>query len=73
MNLVILVYSGSIQHYYTAIIGNYYFGMYLWAMGSGRPRTIDELTGMLFAAGFRKCKELPTSMPILVRVISAIA
>ena len=54
-------------------IGDAYFGMYLWAMGSGRPRTVEELTEMIREAGFSKCEELRTSMPLLVRVVSAIA
>ncbi len=54
-------------------IGDAYFGIYLWAMGSGRPRTIEELTEMICDAGFNKCEELKTSMPLLVRVVSAIA
>ncbi len=54
-------------------IGDAYFGMYLWAMGSGRPRTVEELTEMICEAGFSKCEELRTSMPLLVRVVSAIA
>ena len=48
-----------------------YFGMYLWAMGSGRPRTARELTGMLLSAGFRRCREVPTRRPLLVRVLVA--
>ncbi len=54
-------------------IGDAYFGIYLWAMGSGRPRTIEELTEMICDAGFNKCEELKTSMPLLVRAVSAIA
>ncbi len=53
-------------------IGDAYFGMYLWAMGSGRPRTAEELRAMLRDAGFKECKELPTSLPLLVRVLTAV-
>jgi demethylspheroidene O-methyltransferase len=52
-------------------IGDTYFGMYLWAMGSGRPRTADELTAMTLEAGFSRCREYRTSMPLLVRVLVA--
>ncbi len=36
-------------------IGDAYFGFYLLAMGIGRPRTADELAGMLRKAGFTGC------------------
>lgn len=52
-------------------IGEAYFGLYLWAMGSGRPRTADELRGMLAAAGFGRVRERPTRLPLIVQVITA--
>lgn len=52
-------------------VGEAYFGMYLLAMGSGRPRTIAELRAMLAAAGFRKVQERTTAIPSLVRVVTA--
>ncbi len=52
-------------------IGDTYFGMYLWAMGSGRPRTADELSAMTREAGFSQCREHRTAMPLLVRVLVA--
>lgn len=52
-------------------IGDTYFGMYLWAMGSGRPRSCEELTAMLQEAGFINVREMPSAMPCLVRVITA--
>ena len=33
---------------------------YLWAMGSGRPRTAEELTAMCLAAGFSAVREFKT-------------
>ena len=33
-------------------VGHAYFGFYLMAMGSGRPRTAEEIAGLLRAAGF---------------------
>jgi demethylspheroidene O-methyltransferase len=53
-------------------IGHTYFGIYLWAMGSGRPRTRAELTQFLAAAGFKNIEERPSAMPCLVRVLTAI-
>jgi demethylspheroidene O-methyltransferase len=52
-------------------IGDTYFGMYLWAMGSGRPRTARELADMTRAAGFRRCREVASAMPMLVRLLVA--
>ncbi len=55
-----------------APIGDAYFGMYLLAMGSGRPRTKAELTAMLKQAGFRLVRERQTAIPMLVRVLTAV-
>lgn len=52
-------------------IGHAYFGVYLWAMRSGRPRTIGELGQMLRAGGFSEIREHKTHMPSLVRVVTA--
>jgi demethylspheroidene O-methyltransferase len=46
-----------------------YFGLYLLAMGSGRCRTVSELTGLLNEAGFATVRELPTRRPLLTRVL----
>lgn len=53
-------------------MGDAYFGMYLLAMGSGRPRTLEVLRSMLAAAGFTQVREHPTTQPMLVRVVSAL-
>ncbi|MDG1827804.1 MAG: methyltransferase [Luminiphilus sp.] len=50
-------------------IGHTYFGFYLWAMGSGRPRTSAELTSMMKIAGFNNVREAKSPMPSLVRVL----
>ena len=52
-------------------IGDAYFGLYLWAMGSGQPRTATRLAEMLAAAGFTRVREHRTAIPALVRVLSA--
>ncbi len=44
--------------------GDAYFGFYLLAMGSGRPRSSAEIVAMLRAAGFAKSKLLRTAMPL---------
>ncbi len=51
--------------------GDAYFGFYLLAMGSGRPRSAACLTAMLEAAGFSRIRHLPTRIPLLTRVLSA--
>ncbi len=52
-------------------IGAAYFGFYLLAMGTGRPRTADELTAMLRAAGFAGVRRVPTRTPLIVQVLAA--
>jgi demethylspheroidene O-methyltransferase len=46
-----------------------YFSFYLLAMGSGRPRSLEELSGMLQAAGFARIEAPKTRRPMLVRVL----
>jgi demethylspheroidene O-methyltransferase len=55
------------------VMGDAYFGMYLLAMGSGRPRTPAEVAEMLRAAGFKSSRLLRTAQPMLVRVVAAVA
>ena len=52
-------------------MGEAYFGMYLYAMGSGRPRTPSEITAMLCEAGFSKSRVIATQMPLTARIITA--
>jgi demethylspheroidene O-methyltransferase len=52
-------------------VGDAYFGMYLTAMGSGRPRTAREIAGLLHGAGFRTASLAFTPNPMVVRVMSA--
>jgi demethylspheroidene O-methyltransferase len=52
-------------------VGDGYFGFYLLAMGSGRPRSANELRTMVERAGFAQCRELKTVQPMLVRVLVA--
>ncbi len=48
-----------------------YFAFYLRAMGSGRPRTADEIADMCRAAGFGWVRERPTPLPLGARVLVA--
>lgn len=52
-------------------VGDAYFGFYLLAMGSGKPRTAQELTTLLKAAGFASVREARTPRPMLARVLIA--
>jgi demethylspheroidene O-methyltransferase len=52
-------------------MGAAYFGFYLLAMGSGRPRTPDALSSLLRQAGFDQIRQLRTRRPLLAQVITA--
>jgi demethylspheroidene O-methyltransferase len=52
-------------------VGDAYFGFYLLAMGSGRPRRAEELRAMLCTAGFSTVREPRTRRPLLSRVLIA--
>ncbi len=52
-------------------MGDAYFGLYLWAMGSGRPRTAPAYLAMLRAAGFEQAREVRTPLPMVARLIIA--
>lgn len=52
-------------------MGDAYFGLYLWAMGSGRPRSVQRLGELLQAAGFGPPRLLPTAMPLQTQVLLA--
>jgi demethylspheroidene O-methyltransferase len=52
-------------------MGDAYFGFYLLAMGSGRPRTRETLCAMLHEAGFTRTRALRTAAPMLTSLIEA--
>ena len=54
-----------------AAMGDAYFGLYLHAMGSGRPRTAAQLTEMLRTSGFEAVRQVPTARPLLTGVLTA--
>jgi len=54
-----------------ARVGDAYFGFYLMAMGTGRPRSSRELIGMLRSAGFSDATLKATHLPLVTRVIAA--
>jgi demethylspheroidene O-methyltransferase len=53
--------------------GDTYFGFYLKAMGSGRPRTPAEIMAMTRAAGFAHAKTVATAHPVFVSIVLAAA
>jgi demethylspheroidene O-methyltransferase len=52
-------------------IGDAYFGFYLLAMGSGRPRRRAEMTNLLQQAGFTSISYPPSLRPILSSIVIA--
>ncbi len=48
-----------------------YFGLYLLAMGQGRPRTPDELGSLLTRAGFVRVQRRQTRRPMLSQLVLA--
>lgn len=52
-------------------MGDAYFGFYLWAMRSGRPRSFLENRQLLLNAGFSSVKEVKTSLPIVTKALVA--
>ena len=52
-------------------MGDAYFGLYLLAMGRGRPRRFDELGALLGEAGFTPPRRLPTALPLQASVLTA--
>lgn len=54
-------------------MGEAFFGFYLWAMGSGRPRSPKEIQSMLADAGFDRTQVIDTPQPVIASVIVATA
>jgi demethylspheroidene O-methyltransferase len=55
----------------TERVGDAYFGFYLCAMGRGRARRLDEIAGLLAAAGFGRPRRIPTRRPLLTSLVMA--
>jgi len=54
-------------------MGEAFFGMYLWAMGSGRARSANEIAAMARKAGFVRTKSVTTAQPINASILIAYA
>ena len=52
-------------------MGDAYFGLYLLAMGQGRPRSAAELAQRLRAAGFALVQQRPTRLPLQTGLLIA--
>lgn len=52
-------------------MGEAFFGLYLWAMGSGRPRSPAEIVAMCRTAGFASARPVATAQPVNASVIIA--
>ena len=52
-------------------MGDAYFGIYLFAMGQGRPRSAEELTQMLKASGFEDIRPVKTKLPLQTQMLIA--
>ncbi|WP_435418745.1 methyltransferase [Parerythrobacter aurantius] len=52
-------------------MGDAYFGLYLWAIGSGRPRPFAETAEMVRKAGFARVAEIGTPLPVIARALLA--
>jgi demethylspheroidene O-methyltransferase len=57
---------------YAQTMGDAYFGFYLWAMGSGRPRSACEICAMLEIAGFSRVETIATVLPLVTSALLAI-
>jgi demethylspheroidene O-methyltransferase len=57
---------------HAARMGDAYFGLYLWAMGSGRPRSSSEIRTMLEKAGFTTVETVKTALPIITSALVSI-
>jgi demethylspheroidene O-methyltransferase len=54
-------------------MGEAFFGLYLWAMGSGRPRSPAEIRAMCRSAGFTGTRLVATAQPVNASVVLATA
>lgn len=52
-------------------VGDAYFALYLFAMGSGRARSQSELERLCLEAGFGRCRALTTHYPVSTGILIA--
>lgn len=68
---VVLVAEPMAEPDQSSMIADAYFSMYLIAMGSGRPRSQFELTGLLRRVGFKPMRSPQSRAPELVSLVCA--
>lgn len=68
-NGVVLVGEPMAQTPGARAITEAYFGLYLYAMGSGRPRTPAENADLLARAGFARSRFVRTRMPLIASLV----
>ncbi|MEO0410353.1 MAG: methyltransferase [Pseudomonadota bacterium] len=56
---------------HAARISEAYFNFYLYAMGSGTPRSLDQLQHMLQITGFTELNHVTTRYPFITSIVSA--
>lgn len=52
-------------------IADAYFGLYLYAMGRGRPRSADEIGALLSEAGFERIRPVDTRRTLMTQLMIA--
>jgi demethylspheroidene O-methyltransferase len=52
-------------------VGAAYFSWYLFAMGTGRPRSPGEIEALLREAGFRGIRPVPSRVPVQTGMLVA--
>ena len=52
-------------------VADAYFGFYLLAMGSGRPRSAEEIGRLMNTAGLHRAREVKTTLPVVTRIMLA--
>jgi demethylspheroidene O-methyltransferase len=52
-------------------VGDAYFGLYFLAMGRGKARSFEQVSGLLQKAGFGRIKHRPTRIPLQTSVVTA--
>jgi demethylspheroidene O-methyltransferase len=55
----------------TERVGDAYFGLYLFAMGRGRARTVAQHQALLRTAGFSRVRVVPTRYPVQTGILAA--
>ena len=66
---VVMVAEPMAGEWHSRPVADAYFGFYLMAMGSGRPRSADEIGRLMNAAGLQRAREVKTTLPVITRIM----